>query len=288
MRQLRYLVEAGFIFLLLVFFRLLPLDTASALGGWLAQRLGHWHKTSRVARDNLKLAFPQMSEPDRERILEEVWNNLGRVFAEYPHLNTAKMAGRIEVMEDQYYRQLRDDDRGGIFISGHLANWEVAPKSAAAYDFPLKLAYRPANNPYVEWFIRKVRGSCHQGMFAKGPQAAREMVKALRNGDHIGMLVDQKTNNGISVPFFGHEAMTSPAAAQLALKYQVPVVPVRVERLEGVRFRVTLSPPMEFNQTGDSETDVRQAMEQIHQVLEEWIRERPGQWFWVHRRWPQD
>ena len=111
-------------------------------------------------------------------------------------------------------------------------------------------------------------------------------MRALKEGEHVAILIDQKQNDGISVPFFGRDAMTNPTVAQLALRYRCPIIPGDIERLDGAHFRLTIHPPIEFEPTGDTDADVHAIMTQLNALLEAWIRRRPEQWFWVHRRWP--
>src|SRR5690606_19539435 len=121
----------------------------------------------------------------------------------------------------------------------------------------------------------------------KGQEGARQSVKFLKEGTSISMLVDQKMNEGIPVPFFGREAMTATAIARLALKFECPIVPVQVERLRGVKCRVTYYPPLTVPETGTMDEKIMHIMTQINQMLETWIRKRPEQWLWVHNRWPK-
>ena len=125
-------------------------------------------------------------------------------------------------------------------------------------------------------------------MIPKGPKGAKMALKALSQGGNLGMLVDQKMNDGIAIPFFGHDAMTAPALAQFALKYNCPIVPIRSERLNGLKFRVTCYPPLQMNLTGDRQTDVLTIMTEVNKILENWIAEQPAQWLWLHNRWPDD
>jgi len=114
------------------------------------------------------------------------------------------------------------------------------------------------------------------------------LIKILRQAGHIGILVDQKMNEGIAVDFFGRKAMTAPAIALLALKYECPVIAIRVIRTEGAHFKVTIFPPMEIEKTGDSEMDILNLMTRISKVIGDWIRDNPSQWIWVHNRWPDE
>ncbi|MBI3446119.1 MAG: lauroyl acyltransferase [Magnetospirillum sp.] len=268
-------------------FALLPLDMASDLGGWLGRLIGPLlGGVNRVARRNLGAAFPDKSDAEIKTILTAMWDNIGRVAGEFPHLKQIA-AERVELIGAEYIDLLRDDGRAGIFISGHIGNWELNGAVAAHRGLPLHLIYRAANNPWVEDLYRKGRADASYALIQKGPEGARQALTVLKKGGHLGMLVDQKMNDGIPIPFFGRDAMTAPAQAVFATKFNCPLVPARVERLKGAHFRLTVLPPMDFPHTGDSHDDNRLLLIRINALLEEWIRERPDQWLWLHRRWPE-
>ena len=180
---------------------------------------------------------------------------------------------------------LRDDSRPGIFFSGHLGNWEIVSLGATQRGVPLDRVYRAANNRLVEWFYRRGRAAAESALIPKGSAGGRQLIASLDKGRHIGMMVDQKMNDGIPVPFFGHPAMTPPALAELALRYDCPVVPARIVRLSGARFRLVFSPPLELKSTGGRKADVARAMDQVNAVIEGWVRDTPEQWLWLHNRW---
>lgn len=278
-------LEAAAVYAAYALFRTLPLDAASGLGGWIGRTVGPWLRGSRTARRNLDRAFPDTTADERAAILRGMWDNLGRVIAEYPHLDRIA-AERIEVVGGEHADGLRDDGKGGLFVGAHLANWEVQSVAARRRGLDLALVYRAPNNPYVDTLVTRLRTPASTRHIPKGPEGARTLLKVLSGGGHVGLLIDQKMNDGMPVPFFGRDAMTAPAVAQLALRYRLPVVPVRTERLGGARFRVTALPPVALPDTGDRPADIRAAMVQLNALVESWVRERPEQWLWLHRRWP--
>jgi len=286
---IRHPVEAVGAFILYWFFRLLPLGAAAGLGGFLGRAIGPRLKVSSRAVRNLAAAFPDKDAGEIAVIVRDMWDNLGRVAGEYPHLDRFDLytdGGRVQVEGAEIIDQLRTDGKPGIFFSGHLANWELSSLAITQRGLPLDQVYRAANNPYLEWVYRRRQDAVGGALIPKGAKGAKELLQAMKDGRHVGMLVDQKMNDGIPVPFFGRDAMTAPALAQMALRYDCPVVPVRIERTQGSRFRVTISTPLTPEQTGDRHRDISAFMERINGLLEDWIRERPGQWLWVHRRWP--
>jgi KDO2-lipid IV(A) lauroyltransferase len=217
-----------------------------------------------------------------------MWDNLGRVAAEYPHLRSIRVFepdGRVETRGFENVDRARAAGRRMIFFSGHLANWEIAALAAGQYGIDIAQIYRAANNPRVDRLVARLRGEIGE-LIPKGRVGSRRAVAALRRGGHLSMLVDQKLNDGIAVPFFGRAAMTAPALALLALHYDCDVLPARVERLGGARFRLTIHPPLPLVKSGDHHADVLALMVTVNATLEGWIRERPEQWFWLHRRWP--
>jgi KDO2-lipid IV(A) lauroyltransferase len=172
-----------------------------------------------------------------------------------------------------------------IIFSGHIANWEIAALAAIQYGITVAQIYRAANNPLVDRLVGRFRGD--RGEFIpKGAVAARRAFAALYRGEHLTLLADQKLNDGIPVPFFGRPAMTAPALALLALRFDCDVLPVRVERLAGAGFRLTVFPPLPLPRSGDPQADVAELMAKVNATLEAWIRQRPELWLWVHRRWP--
>ncbi len=285
MRRFRQFIEYLLLTLILAIFRVLPLDTASSLGGWIGRRLGPLLSVHQVADRNIQRALPELSPQDRGHTLTGMWDNLGRTIAEYPHLNTAAMTERIHMDDLDLITRLRGSGKPILFIGAHLANWEIAAKSSQILGLPLMLVYRPTNNPYVDRIIRRIRLSFCADLQPKGFRGASQAVRAIRAGHSVGMLIDQKMNDGIALPFFGIDAMTAPAAAEIAVKYDVPLIFCRIERLEGVHFRVSFVQPQKPASSAIAATNAAALMGTIHTILEDWIRSRPEQWFWVHKRW---
>ena len=265
----------------------LPLDCASALGGALGRLIGPFLGISKRAHDNIKRSLPGLSEREIAHIIRGMWDNLGRVAAEYPHLRSIRVfepGGPVETHGFEHMDGAVATGRRMIIFSGHLANWEIGMLAAVQYGISVAQIYRAANNPRVDRMITRYRGDAGK-LIPKGAVAARRAIATLRRGAHLTMLADQKMNDGIPVPFFGRPAMTAPALAALALRYDCDVLPARVERLRGAHFRLTVFPRLPLPRTGDAHADTAALMGQVNATLETWIRDRPEQWFWVHRRW---
>ena len=269
----------------------LPIGVASGLMGGIARTIGPLLSASRRARRRLEIALPGLGEAEYRRIIRGMWDNLGRVVGEYAHLGRFDCfapGGPVEVLGTEHVAAAAATGRPIIFVSGHLGNWELGYLAARQYGLDVAPVYRAINNPAVEAAMLRVRRAADVEPIAKGAAGARKIIAWLKAGRALTMLIDQKMNDGIAVPFFGRDAMTAPAAAELALRHDAALMPARVERLGGVRFRVTVLPPLDLVRTGDRHADVRETMARLNRQLEDWIRATPEQWFWVHRRWPGD
>jgi Kdo2-lipid IVA lauroyltransferase/acyltransferase len=271
------------------FFRVLPVDWASGIGGFLARLIGPRLGITKRAQENLKRALPNLTPAQRRQVIAGMWDNLGRVIAEYPHLDKFRLFeknSRIEGVDGGNILATRDPAKKYIFFSAHYGNWEIAIRTAAQAGFEVTGVYRAPNNPIVDRFMLWARGAEGGELVPKGDIAARAAFGALREGRALCMLVDQKMNDGIPVPFFGRDAMTAPALAVLALRYDCAVVPIRMQRLKGARFRMISEPAMALPKTGNNDADRRALMIEVNAIVERWVREHPEQWLWLHRRWP--
>lgn len=269
-------------------FKTLPLDTASAVGGALGRWIGPHLGVTKRARRNLSRALPELSAGEIEATIRRMWDNLGRVMAEYPHLSRIQCFGpesRAEILGVEHIDRALAARRQIVLVGAHLGNWEIAPLASAQYGMRVAFVYRALNNPLVDRMLGGLRSPLTE-LVPKGPVASRRTLAALREGMHLGMLADQKQNDGIPVPFFGREAMTAPALARLALRYDCDVIPVRSERLDGAHFRLTVHPPLALPKTGNQTADIAALMTAVNATLEAWIRDRPDQWLWLHNRWP--
>lgn len=288
--SLRHRLEAAAFFAALGFFRALGLDAASAVGGFIGRNIFRHLRSTNRARENLRAAYPEKSAAEIERIVVEMWDGLGRTIAEYAHLDKLRLKGanpRLVFEGTEFGDAAYARGRGAIFFSGHFANWETMPFAAAQFGYQGGEVYRPVNNPYVDrWIVAQRQKNGTEQQIAKGPRGTRQIFTTLRRGDGVFLLVDQKTNEGLPIPFFGRDAMTTPAPAMLALKCGAVLIPASNERIGSARFRIRLHAPIEFTPTGDEARDVYALTCTITQRIEEMVRERPSQWLWLHRRWP--
>ncbi len=285
-----YTLEYALFIGIMGLFRLLGLRRASDFGGWLARTIGPRIPVTRRARRNMAAALPEIDEATREVHIRDMWENLGRTFAEYAFMEAFTANGpdaRIDLRGRENARNAIDKGHGGLFVSGHCGNWELMPRCIRDMGLKGTLVYRPPNNPMVDAWIAEKRRIGLPTLAAKGGEGARAIIKTLKQGGFLAMLVDQKMNDGIPVPFFGRMAMTPIGAPSLSLRHDAPIVPAWCERLPGQRFRVTIYPEIPRPNTGDRERDIRELALALNRFIETRIRENPMNWLWLHSRWPK-
>ena len=288
-QKLRYGAEAAVFFAFMALFRVIGLETASRLGGWIGRNIFSLLPPDRIARANLAASFPKKTKKERDTIRRTMWDNLGRVVGEYPHLDRFSPKGEdprisYSLPPDMTLESLKHQPL--MFLSGHFANWEMMPILAHQIGFDGAAVVRPPNNPYIaDWVARQRRINGPATMIAKH-NAARPMLAQLRGGKMLCMLVDQKLREGLAVPFFGRDAMTTPAPAALALKTGARIIMAANRRLPGARFHVTAAPLQGFVASGDDVRDLQALTAAITARIEDMVRDNPGQWLWIHQRWP--
>jgi KDO2-lipid IV(A) lauroyltransferase len=273
--------------------RLAGPDRTADFGGWLLRAVGPRLAPHRTALENLAAAFPEKTAQEREAIALAAWDNLGRTGGEYPHL--AKLVdyrygednadSRIEVVGVEHFAALRDDGRPGIVFTAHLANWELPAIVAERHGLKVTAVYRAPNDPVSRRLVEEIRRETMGRTEASRPGVAFVLRDTLDEGGHLGMLIDQHRSDGVTTPFFDRPAITNPVLAKLARRFECPVHGVRVVRLPGRRFRVELTPPLDLPRDARGRIDEVGAMRMMTAVVEGWVREHPGQWLWMHRRW---
>jgi KDO2-lipid IV(A) lauroyltransferase len=267
-------------------FRALPLETASAFSGWMWRVIAPRLRRHERARRNLSASMPELSPERREAVLLEMWEMLGRTFAEAFHLDEiANDPKRVTIDPSPEVHEAFHSPSGCVIVCLHMGNWEVAGLGAARAGCSIAGVYQRLKNPLVDRAVTRMRRHVYPlGLFSKGHQTVTALMRILRKGGAVALLADQRDHGGIPVPFFGRPAPSTPFPAMLARAKNVPLVAGRVQRLPGVRFKV-LTEIVEVPHTDDRQADIRDATAAIHAVFERWIREDPGQWMWSHRRW---
>jgi KDO2-lipid IV(A) lauroyltransferase len=274
--------------------RLTNPDRMVKLAGKTMQRLGPFLPEHRIGRANLAAAYPEKSAAEIESILRGVWDNLGRVGAEFAHLDrlwehqlSHQRLGRYEDSDESLNRffRLRDDGQPALIFAAHLANWELPALAGTAFGLDTTVLYRrPKLGPIAE-AVTRVRAGGMGTLIPTGLAAPVKLLRVLEAGGHVGLLVDQHNEQGVDVTFFGRRCKANPLIAQLARHAECPIHGSRVIRRAGNEFRLELTEAITPTRETDGRIDISGTMQVITSVVEGWVREHPEQWLWVHRRW---
>ncbi|SDE15366.1 lysophospholipid acyltransferase family protein [Desulfuromonas thiophila] len=290
LRTLQNLLEALPFFFLVAIAQLLPRRAALRFGRVLG-RLGRLLQPARrhTARDNLRQAFPQQSADWIEYQLSSMFEHLGISAMELLRLASAR--GRTALQSQLHFsgleqlQQLREHKQGAFLLTAHLGFWEVGPLFLPPQGLQVSFVAKAIRNPYIDRFFWRLRTS-GGGQGIDSRHAARRIVRALGQGQLVGLLLDQHVSKktGVVVNFFGRPAYTTPIITQIALKTGTPVVTAFAYRQPDFSYRVLIQPPLYLE--GDcSDTNIQQQTQRLTAIMEEAIRQQPQQWFWLHRRW---
>ena len=270
-----------------------PIKTAN-LFGRVTRLIGPRLREQRIGRANLTAAFPEKPPEEIDAILAGVWDNLGRVGAEFAHLDhiwehdpARPEDSRIEIplRTHELFAQLRLDGKPALIFASHLGNWELPALAAVAHGLDAAILYRRPNIASADRIIQQIRAVKMGTLIPAGRDAPLRLAEALQNGQHVAMLVDQYLTNGVEVTFFGRKTRANPMLARLLRQVECPIHGVRIIRLPNHRFRAELSEEVKPVRDASGQIDVPGTMQAVTSVVEGWIREYPDQWLWLHRRW---
>lgn len=270
--------------------RCFPIDAVSDFGAALAGVLGPLTSTHRVAETNIRIAFPDLDPAAVDRLLTRQWRALGRWAAEFPILDKIIAdPARVEVVNGERLREIAANKESVVFISGHFSSMEIMPAVIIHAGVTCQITYRATNNPHVDARIRRSRFRYGVRLFApKGGDGARELIRALGRGECVALMNDQKFNGGVLAPLFGVDCHTAPGPSSFALRFGIPLVPMSVQRVHKARFRVIVHEDIRLEDTGDRNADIAAGVRRVNAFMEDRIRDRPDEWFWVHKRWPNE
>ena len=268
----------------------MSIEAASNLGAGMLRRLGPLSGAHKTVMRNLRMAFPKAGEKELNEIADGAWATLGHIAGEMPHLGQMHPyeGGRIEVVNAERLDAIRDSGKPAVFFAGHVGNWEHLSPAIVNRGVECQITYRALNNPHIDKRISDARFS--SGIQKLTPKGAgtRDLMRALSSGQSVALMNDQKFNQGIAVPFFGHDAMTAPGPTRLAMKYNVPLQPMSTLRTGPARYKVTVYEPFMPDADTDENKAIYNTVLRINQFVEARIREAPDQWFWQHHRWPKE
>ena len=272
--------------------RRFPLDRALDFADRTARRLGPLFGRHRTAVNNLREAFPDKTPEEIETLAGAMWGHLGRLGAEYFFLDQifdydpdAAEPGRVEVGGRHIFERIAAEKRPRIIFTAHLGCFELLPVAAAAFGLDLTVLFRTPNNPFVADFVTAKRKRAMGRLLASRAGVVFELSRLLEKGGNVGLLVDQRFNNGSVTTFFGRRCQTNPLLGKLARQHECDVYPARCIRLPGNRYRMEIEEKLDLPRELDGRVDVHATSQMLNDVVERWVREHPEQWLWIHKRW---
>ncbi|MCC2645992.1 MAG: lipid biosynthesis lauroyl acyltransferase [Rickettsiaceae bacterium] len=289
LRKVRYLAEYAIFITLFKLLQQFNISRAASFCACLTRLIGPLLSVSNLARRNIKYVGLEKSDKKIDSMLSDAWDNFGRFIGEFAHLSKLtddQLSQMIELDNMQKLVSLCETNQPFILFTGHFANWDLALSQMSKLGKELSVVYRKANNPYVDKIIRSTRTRSNIHLIEKGPHGFKQLIRSIKAGRPIIMLVDQRMNEGIQVPFMGKPAMTADAIARLAIQFNYKIIPAQIIRQgQCSKFKAIIQPEIEISKTGDIERDVYNIIEKINIIIEGWVREHPTQWFWFHNRW---
>mgnify|MGYP001828451828 FL=1 len=288
LRRLLWRLDFLFVWSLVKMARLLPVDAASRFG----QRVGTWigaamSKKTAIFKENMRVAFPELSEREIELLVQRAWGRVGRVLAEYAHLETIlRDPQRLVIDIREPITTYGNPEQPCVMVTAHLSNWEVVCSAMAKMGIPNASLYSPPSNPYLDKLLHEHRRALDCQLLPRD-NSARGLMRAMKAGRTAGMVIDRRVDEGKPIRFFGRDKLSTLMPARLAMKFSCDMVPVQVERLQDAHFRVIFHPPIKPDpKCLDEETRALDMMQQVHKQFEDWIRAQPEDWFCSKRLWP--
>ena len=290
MKPIKYFFEFISVISLFAIFKIVGLNNASNLGSLIGQIFGPLFRSKNITKKNIQFALGNIDKIKELEIINGMWSNIGRTFAEYMYLKDFKFnktsIPHMKINGIKYLEEIKKNNQSVIFYSGHFANFELMAMELDKFRIKCAAIYRPLNNfflnPLMEYLRMKYICS---NQIPKGRMGMREIINKIKNGYSVALMVDQRVSEGPRELLFNKPAHTTTIPAQLALKYDCKLVPILIERKNGANFEMTIEEPYEVKKTGNSEVDTKNITVKINQSLEKMIIKNPTQWIWSHNRW---
>ena len=285
MKIIKYFFEFIFIIILLIIFKILGFKLASNMGGYIGKKIGPLFRSKQTILTNIKNALPKTDKADLELIIQSMWENYGRILAEYVFLKDfrkEKLNDYLEIEGKEHLNKVRDSNEQVVFVSGHFNNFELMAMQIEKSGINLAAIYRPLNNIFLNGIMEKIRTKyiC-KNQIKKGRSGTRELLKSFNNKNSIALMIDQRVSEGEKSNFFGQDAFTTTIPAQLVKKFGCKIVPIHIERYNDFYFKMKVEEPINYNK----DTAIDEITLSLNKLLEKMILKNPSQWIWSHNRW---
>ena len=285
MKYIKYFFEFLFSIFFFIFFKIIGPKLSSNVSGKIFEIIGPFFRSKRVIHNNIKRALPEIDETNLKNIENSMWNNYGRIFAEYIFLKDfryGKLASEVQIEGKEILNDIKENNKQVIFISGHLSNFELMAMFIEKSGIKLSAIYRPLNNIFLNGIMESIRKKyiC-KNQIKKGLAGLKKLIKLKKKNYSTALMIDQRVSEGILSPLFNEKALTTTIPAQLVKKFNIPIVPVYIERINGLKFKITINQPLSFPQN----LTQQQITDNLNQILEKFILSKPENWIWSHNRW---
>jgi len=285
MKIIKYFLQFIFAIFLFFLFKILGLKISSALGGKLFEKIGPLFRSKELIHSNLKKAFPGINLDNLNKITKLMWNNYGRVFAEYMFIKQFRedISNKNIIIEGQeILEDIKTNNKSVVFISGHLSNFELMAMHIEKSGIKLAAIYRPLNNIFLNKIMERIRKKyiCRY-QIKKGIGGLKKLISLKKNNFSTALMIDQRVSEGMLSNFFNQSALTTTIPGQLIKRFNIDVVPVYIERINGLKFKLTINKPINFT----TDNSIKNITDELNEILEKMILKRPEHWIWSHNRW---
>jgi len=285
MKSIKYFTQFLIISILFLMFKILGLNFASYISGKIISFVGPFFRSKNLIKSNILKAFPDLPQNEIEKITKKMWNNYGRILAEYIFIKDfrlSKLENNIEIEGHEILEKIRQSNEPVIFISGHFNNFELMAMQIEKSGINLAAIYRPLNNRFLNFIMERIRKKyiC-KNQIQKGISGTRQLLSFFKKKTSIALMIDQRVTQGIKSNFFKHEAFTTTIPAQFVKKFKCKIVPIYIERVKNTKFKLTIHEPLIYS---DEET-IESITLDLNYLLEKLIIKNPEQWIWSHNRW---
>ena len=287
MKIIKYFIQAFIIYIFFILIKILGLNISRKLFAKIFQIIGPLIKSEKTINENLEKFLSSYNEEQKKNIKKTMWSNYGKTFVEYLFLNKfRKNNSHINFKGKEILKSIINKNKPVIFVSGHFANFELMSMELTRETINLATIYRPLNNLFLNPFMEYVRRTyvC-RNQIKKGIAGVKDSINYLKKNYSIALMIDQRVSEGKRLPFFDQMALTTTLPAQLAIKFNLEIVPIYIKRNLDDSFEMEILKPIALDRNEDLITQKINTTIKLNKILEEMISRDPGQWIWTHNRW---
>ena len=285
MKYIKYFFQFLLAIISFIIFKILGVNNSSNLSGKIFEFIGPYFRSKKLIYSNISKAYPNSDKKELKKITKSMWNNYGRVFSEYMFIKdfrSGKLSDKIEIVGKEYLDEIKNLNKQVVFISGHFSNFELMAMYLEKSGIKLSAIYRPLNNIFLNIIMEEIRNKfiC-KNQIKKGLGGLKKLIGFINKNYSTALMIDQRVSEGILSDLFNTKALTTTIPAQLVKKYNMPIVPVYIERISGINFKLEIEEPIIFSK----EDTIQDITNQLNKILEKMILKKPEQWIWSHNRW---